>query len=452
MINKHDELIAVIVIFKGQCALTELAFDVKGKRTMYGAGNEDFFEITSRDSGAHARTGRLTTAHGVVRTPAFMPVGTRAAIRAVRPDEVAALGYEMILSNAYHLMLRPGIEVVENAGGIHAFMGWKGSILTDSGGYQIFSLSKDVEVERAGVRFRSTLDGSTFFLTPELSVEHQFRIGSDIAMVLDECLPYPSEREEVIRSVELTRQWAEKALETHKRIVGRGHDTPNAKLISGEGNDSNWDFNSGEANSGSKIPGRRDSLKTRQLLFGIVQGGIYPDLRIRSARYTVACDFDGYGIGGLSVGEPRELTMEILQTVVCELPDERPRYLMGVGDPLGMAEAVACGVDLFDSALPTRIARNGAALIGGRRVNMRNARYKEDKSPLSETCACYACRNFSRSYIRHLVLAKEILGLHLLTVHNLHEISSLFKRMRESIERSAYMSFLEEMRDDEVML
>ncbi len=425
---------------------------MEGESLMNGSGNENCFEVKVRDYHTSARTGLLTTAHGVVKTPVFMPVGTRAAIRAVRPDDVAAMGYEMILSNAYHLMLRPGIEVIENAGGIHAFMGWKGSILTDSGGYQIFSLSKDVKVEHDGVRFRSNLDGTIFFLTPELSIEHQFKIGSDIAMVLDECLPYPSERDKVISSVELTRQWAERALEAHRRIVGAKKDIPGGGALLRKRSDCACFADSRVANGKSCFQSRQDGSKARQLLFGIVQGGFYPDLRVKSARYTVALGFDGYGIGGLSVGEPRELTMKILQTVVTELPDDRPRYLMGVGDPLGMLEAISYGVDLFDSAFPTRIARNGAAFMGGRRVNIRNARFKDDNSPLSETCACYACRNFSRSYIRHLVIAKEILGLHLLTIHNLHAISSLFKKVRDLIERGDFSSYLEEIRDGEVML
>ncbi len=410
----------------------------------------DFFELIAEDGKTAARTGLIATAHGTVRTPAFMPVGTRAAVRAMRPDQVADLGYEMILSNAYHLMLRPGIEIVEKVGGIHSFMGWEGSVLTDSGGYQIFSLSKDVKVNREGVLFRSNLDGSTIFLTPELSVEHQLRIGSDIAMVLDECLPYPSERDQVVRSVELTREWAERALEAHRKFTGRQEGMllfgKNAKSCGFAGSRSKTEAACGDG------PGGKGEKTMRQLLFGIVQGGFYHDLRVRSARYTVACDFDGYGIGGLSVGEPRELTVEILKTVVAELPDVQPRYLMGVGDPLGMVEAIACGVDLFDSALPTRIARNGAAIVGGNRVNMRNARFADDSSPISEKCSCYACLNFSRSYIRHLVLAKEILGLHLLTVHNLFEISSLLFKAREAIERGSFASIVEEMRLGDVML
>lgn len=329
-----------------------------------------------------------------------MPVATQATVKAMRPDQVAELGFDMVLANAYHLWLRPGLEVIRRAGGIHRFMSWEGSVLTDSGGYQVMSLGADVKITPEGASFRSHLDGSRVFMSPEDSMRIQSDIAADVAMALDECLPYPAERERVERSVSLNLDWAARCL--------AAHDNP------------------------------------RQALFGIVQGGNIADLRARSAEEMARLGFHGYGIGGLSVGEPRGLTLEMIGTTLERLPPEKPRYLMGVGDPAGLAECVALGVDMFDSVLPTRIARNSSALIGMKRVNLRNASFKDDDAPLDHSCGCYACSRFTRSYVRHLVMAGEILGFHLLTVHNLNTLSMLMGGMRRAIEAGTLAGYLRE--------
>lgn len=349
------------------------------------------FEVTASDPGSSARAGLLRTPGGDVETPLFMPVGTGATVKGMRPEQVRELGFEMVLCNAYHLWLRPGVEAVSRAGGVGRFMGWEGPVLTDSGGYQVLSLGEDVRITRDGASFRSHLDGSRVFLTPEMSMEVQRGLGADIAMVLDECLPYPSERGVVEASVELNADWSSRCRLAH------GREGP--------------------------------------LLFGIVQGGTYPDLRAESARRTAETGFDGYGLGGLSVGEPRELTLQLVEETLRHLPPEAPRYFMGLGDPAGIAAAVSLGVDMFDSVLPTRIARNGSALVGTGRLNLRNARFSDDQGPLDESCACYTCGRFSRSYLRHLVMSREMLGFHLLTVHNLHQVSDLLSRLRSAIRR-----------------
>jgi queuine tRNA-ribosyltransferase len=360
------------------------------------------FSVTATDATTSARTGVLTTAHGQVETPVFMPVGTLATVKTMRPEQVRDLGFDMVLANAYHLWLRPGVGVVEAAGGLHAFMDWSGSVLTDSGGYQVFSLAADVKISSEGASFRSSVDGSRAFLSPELSMEVQSRLGADIAMALDECLPHGAERSRVESSLALNRDWAKRCLDSHRR--------------------------------------------ERQALFGIIQGGTFPDLRRRSTGMTVELGFDGYGLGGLSVGEPRELTLELVSETVGLIPGDRPRYLMGVGDPVGLLEAVALGIDMFDSVLPTRIARNGSALVQGRRLNMRNACYATDQGPLSGSCDCYTCSNFSRAYIRHLVMAREILGLHLLTCHNLAELAGIMSGARRAIREGNFPELLEARR------
>jgi queuine tRNA-ribosyltransferase len=347
------------------------------------------FEITAQDAGTGARAGVLTTPHGQVHTPCFMPVATLATVKAMTPDEVTALGFEMVLANAYHLWLRPGADLVAAAGGIHRFMSFEGAVLTDSGGYQVMSLGQDVRITPEGASFRSHLDGSRVFLSPEESMRLQSLIGADIVMALDECLPYPVERERARASLALNTDWA-------RRCAG-AHDDD------------------------------------RQLLFGIVQGSTFADLRRQSAQAMAELDLPGYGIGGLSVGEPRELTLELVAETVAGLPADRPRYLMGVGDLAGLASSVALGVDMFDSALPTRIARNASALLGSGRVNLRNAAFTRDYGPLDDECGCYACARFSRAYLRHLVMAKEILGFHLLTVHNLYQLSMLTGRLRKAV-------------------
>jgi queuine tRNA-ribosyltransferase len=360
------------------------------------------FRVTARDTETKARCGVITTPHGGSRTPLFMPVATQASVKAMRPDEVRGLGFEMVLANSYHLMLRPGVEVVEGAGGLHAFMKWDGPALTDSGGYQVFSLGKDVKISGEGASFRSNIDGGSVFLSPELSMELQGRIGADIIMTLDECLPYPAERERVERSLRLGHDWASRCRDSH-------------------------------GNEG-------------QALFGIIQGGMFADLRAQAAQAMVELGFPGYGLGGFSVGEPRDLTLELVSETLAHVPTGAPVYLMGVGDPLGIAESVALGVDMFDSALPTRIARNGSALVDGGRINLRNARFASDNGPLEPACGCYACANFSRAYIRHLVISKEILGLYLLTSHNLHKLSCLMSGIRGAIDTGGLPGLLEQLR------
>ena len=367
------------------------------------AGHACFeFRVTARDLSTKARCGIITTPHGACETPLFMPVATQASVKTMRPDEVRELGFAIVLANAYHLMLRPGVEVVEGAGGVRTFMGWDGPVLTDSGGYQIFSLGRDVRITEEGASFRSHHDGSSVFLSPETSMEFQGRLGADIIMALDECLQYRSERDMVERSLRLNHDWAVRCRDSH--------------------NDE------------------------RQALFGIIQGGMFADLRAHAAQMIVELGFPGYGLGGLSVGEPRDLTLELINETLAYVPEQVPVYLMGVGDPLGIAESVALGVDMFDSALPTRIARNGSALVDGGRINVRNARFKSDNGPIEPSCECHACSNFSRAYIRHLVVSKEILGLYLLTCHNLFKLSRLMLRVRVAIEEGRFPAFLRELR------
>ncbi|MBC7252598.1 MAG: tRNA guanosine(34) transglycosylase Tgt [Actinobacteria bacterium] len=358
------------------------------------------FEILGRDPNTMARVGRLITPRGEVVTPAFLPVGTRGAVKSMAPWEVAGIGFQMILANTYHLYLRPGVEVVREAGGLHAFMGWEGPILTDSGGFQVFSLSPTLKVEDDGVRFRSVYDGSEHFLTPELAVRVQEELGSDIAMVLDHCVAYPASREEVERSVETTLRWAERSLRAH--TVGG------------------------------------------QALFGIVQGGAYPDLRARSAELTSSLDFPGYGIGGLSVGEPREVMLRCLEVQSAILPEDRPRHLLGIGDPEGLLEAVSLGMDLFDCVLPTRMARTGVAFTRQGKLNLRHARHARDHRPLEEGCPCPACTCFSRAYLRHLHRVNEMLAHRMLTWHNLAFMHRLLLDCRRAIGAGRMLELIRE--------
>jgi len=365
-----------------------------------GDGEMFAFEIMKRDTGTQARTGRMSTTHGDVLTPAFLPVGTRGTVKAMAPWELEEIGYEMILANTYHLYLRPGSDVVNEAGGLHAFMAWRRPILTDSGGFQVFSLSPTLEVAVEGVRFRSVYDGSEHLLTPEKVVKIQEELGSDIAMILDHCVAYPASREEVESSVEVTLRWAERSLAAY-------------------------------------APGS-------QALFGIVQGGAYRDLRERSAAETASMDFAGYGIGGLSVGEPREIMLACLEVQAGILPEERPRHLLGIGDPEGLVEAVARGMDLFDCVLPTRLARNGVAITRQGRMNLRNARYRRDLRPLEEDCPCPACAGFTRAYLSHLHNLNEIMGHRLLTWHNLAFMQRLLVDCRAAIEAGRMVQLIQE--------
>ncbi|MDD5288846.1 MAG: tRNA guanosine(34) transglycosylase Tgt [Dehalococcoidales bacterium] len=336
-----------------------------------------------------ARAGELTTLHGVVQTPVLCPVGTQGSVKTLTPDEVKDIGMMMILANTYHLYLRPGIPTIEKLGGLHKFMGWDGAILTDSGGFQVFSLSKLRQVNDEGVVFRSHIDGSQHTITPELAVQYQEALGSDIAMVLDEVPANDESRERVWTAMVRTHQWAARCLKAHK--------------------------------------------KQEQALFAIVQGGVFPDLRKQSAALLTSLGFDGYAIGGLSIGEPKSITFDITEQTTALLPSDKPRYLMGVGSPEDVVECVARGIDVFDCAMPTRVARNGGLYTRTGRVDIENAVFKEQESPVDTDCHCYTCRTFSAAYLHHLFRSKELLAYRLATIHNLAFMSNLVKSVRNTI-------------------
>lgn len=336
-----------------------------------------------------ARAGILYTPHGNLPTPVFMPVGTQATVKTMSPEEVKEIGAEIILSNTYHLYLRPGHKLIQEAGGLHRFMNWDRAILTDSGGFQVFSLGALRKIKEEGVTFRSHLDGSEHFLSPEKAIEIQEALGADIIMAFDECAPYPADRDYIKNSLERTTRWAQRCQKTQTR---------------------------------------KD-----QALFAIIQGGMYSDLRQESAKQLVPLDFPGYAVGGLSVGEPAELMYEMLEATVPLLPANKPRYLMGAGTADYLIEGVARGIDMFDCVLPTRIARNGTVMTSHGYLTVRNAPYANDFRPLEEGCQCYTCRNYSRAYIRHLIKANEIFGFRLTTYHNLYFLVHFMARIRESI-------------------
>jgi queuine tRNA-ribosyltransferase len=367
------------------------------------------FQLLQKDTQSQARLGRYETAHGVIETPVFMPVGTQATVKAMRPEELQQMGTQVILGNTYHLYLRPGHQVIQELGGLHRFMNWSKPILTDSGGYQVFSLAQMCKLKEEGVQFQSHLDGSSHLLSPELAIEIQEALGSDIMMVLDECLPYPSERSEVVRSMELTLRWARRCL-----VAAR----------------------------------RSDSS-----LFGIVQGGVFPELRRECAERlieTVISDtdspasrhgFDGFALGGLSVGEPMELAYEITgQTTPC-LPEDKPRYLMGVGMPQDIITCIGLGIDMFDCVVPTRCARHGLLFTPKGRLYIKKNEFIRDGRPIDEACRCYTCQNYSRAYLRHLSLSKEILSAILNTIHNLHYFLNLLTQARLAIEAGDFVGF-----------
>jgi queuine tRNA-ribosyltransferase len=360
------------------------------------------FELIAADPATGARRGRLNTPHGPVETPVFMPVGTRATVKGITPDALRDLGANVVLSNTYHLFLRPGADVVEQAGGLHRFMDWDRAVLTDSGGFQIFSLADTLKLDDDGVTFRSIVDGAWHRWTPEDNMSIQQQLGADIVMQLDQCPPYPAEKSLVATAVERSAAWAARCKAAHTR--------------------------------------------EDQALFGIVQGGVYEDLRRESVERLAAIGFLGYGIGGYSVGEPHDLMLESLGPVCEGLPADRPRYLMGVGNPTTMLEAIALGVDMFDCVLPTRTARLGTAFSSEGRLNMRNARFARDFGPVDPLCACTTCTRFSRAYVRHLVNTKEMLGAVLLTVHNLHYLLDLTRRARESIVAGTFRTFIADWR------
>ena len=354
------------------------------------------FDLLARDGASRGRVGVIHTPHGDVPTPAFCPVGTQATVKAISPRELVELDTPMILANTYHLYLRPGADMIARMGGLHRFMSWDRPILTDSGGFQVFSLQGLRQVSDEGVTFRSHLDGSIHRFSPELVVDVQEKLGSDIAMVLDECTE-PHDYAYNVEALRRTHLWAERCLEAHKR---------------------------------------RD-----QALFGIVQGGIFEDLRAETASVLYGINFPGYAIGGLSVGESKADTLRILDQVVPLLPENKPRYLMGVGSPEDLIEGVARGVDLFDCVLPTRLARNGAVFTPEGRLNLRNASNREDPRPIQEGCTCYTCRNFSRAYLRHLVMSKEILGARLNAIHNIHFLLQLMRDIRRAIQKGSFIEF-----------
>ena len=347
-----------------------------------------------------ARAGELVTAHGTVPTPVFLPVGSQAAVKTLTLQEVSDIGFRMLLANTYHLYLRPGTEIIKQLGGLHRFMGWQGAILTDSGGYQIFSLAGLRKIDDKGVTFRSHIDGSSHFITPQKAIELQQELGADIIMTLDECPPSDADFSKTRRAMERTHLWAGKCKEAHRR--------------------------------------------NNQALFAIVQGGVFPELRQQSAEYLAGLDFPGYAIGGLSLGEPKEITFEITAQTAALLPAHKPRYLMGVGSPEDIVEAVVGGIDIFDSALPTRVARNGALFTRKGRINITNARYKNMEGPFDVACGCYTCQNFSAAYLHHLFHCGELLALRLATLHNLTFMHNLIQDIRTAILNDSYASFRED--------
>ena len=363
------------------------------------------FTLTATDGAA--RAGKLTLAHGTVDTPAFMPVGTYGTVKAMSPAELKEIGAQIVLGNTFHLWLRPGLEVIAAHGGLHRFMGWDGPLLTDSGGFQVFSLGVLRKISEEGVRFQSPVNGDACFLTPEESMRIQRVLNADIVMVFDECTPYPAGSDEARASMELSLRWAERS----KREFDAG-------VSAAEGN--------GNA------------------LFGIVQGGMYEDLRDRSLAGLTAIGFDGYAIGGLSVGEPKRDMRRILYHTAPRLPMDKPRYLMGVGTPEDIVAAVASGIDMFDCVLPTRNARNGWIFTRHGTIKLRNAQYRDDVGPLDAACGCYTCRNFSRAYLHHLQKVNEILGARLNTWHNLHYFLELMRGLREAIAQRRLADFVAE--------
>ena len=356
------------------------------------------YELIKTCKQTGARLGRPHTPHGVIETPIFMPVGTQATVKAMTPEELKEIGSQIILSNTYHLYMRPGHDLIERAGGLHKFMNWDKPILTDSGGFQVFSLGPLRKIKEEGVEFRSHLDGSKHFLSPEKATEIQNALGSDIIMAFDECAPYPADRQYVKNSLERTTRWLERCKAAHK-------------------------------------------YPEKQALFGIVQGGMYKDLREQSAKEITAIDLPGYAIGGLSVGEPKDMMYEVLDYTVPLLPEDKPRYLMGVGSPDDLLEGVLRGIDMFDCVLPTRIARNGTAMTSQGKVVVRNASYAEDFTSLDPECDCYTCKNYTKAYLRHLIKCNEILGARLLTIHNLRFLLKMMENVREAIKEDRLLDY-----------
>ena len=380
------------------------------------------FELKATDKNTKARRGQLTTAHGAIDTPAFMPVGTQGSVKAVSPRELRELKAQIILGNTYHLFVRPGIDVIKHFGGLHKFTSWDGPILTDSGGYQIFSLAKLRKISEEGVQFQNHVDGATAFISPEIAMEIQAALGSDIAMVLDECAPYPCHYEYAARSAQMTARWAARC----KKVVAAGVSAGRRAEV---------------LPPATAAATTRVAATTRQLIFGIVQGATFEDLRQSSAHAIVDLGFDGYAIGGVSVGEPEEEMFRAIEASEPALPKDKPRYAMGLGTPPQLLELIARGMDMFDCVLPTRLARNGTAFTSTGTLNLKNAEFTLDTGPIEEKCRCPACREFTRGYIRHLIKAEEILGLRLITLHNLHFYLELMRRARDKIEKGKFEDF-----------
>ena len=355
------------------------------------------FEIAMICSQTQARAAELVTPHGVVPTPAFVPVGSQGTVKTLTPDELRDIGVAMVLGNTYHLYLRPGVEIIENLGGLHQFMAWDGPVLTDSGGYQVFSLARLQQLNDKGILFHSHIDGSQHFLTPELAVEFQERLGGDIIMALDQCPPYTGDARRVREATERTHRWAQRCQKAHRR--------------------------------------------KEQALYGIVQGGTFPQLRRDSAAFLASLEFPGYAIGGLSLGEPKVVTLAMIEESVSFLPEEKPRYLMGVGSPEDIIEGIARGIDIFDSALPTRVARNGALFTRGGRRNIRNACYRKRDNPFDPECDCYTCSTFSAAYLHHLFRCEELLAYRLATIHNLRFVTRLMQEAGGAILNGTFPSF-----------
>ncbi len=366
------------------------------------------FKVIKNSSETKARIGEIKTSHGKFKTPCFMPVATLGSVKTLSKEELDSLGVEVVLANAYHLYLRPGTAIVKKHGGLHQFMNWPKPILTDSGGFQVFSLARLRKINDKGVEFASHIDGSRHFFTPERAIKIQHDLGADIIMAFDECAPYPCDHEYANKAMERTHLWAKKCKAYHK--------------------------------------------KKNQALFGIIQGSVYKGLRQESAKFIVDLDFPGFAIGGVSVGESRKQMHQAIEWCEPYIPKNKPRYLMGVGEPVDLLESIDKGMDMFDCALPTRIARNGAVWTQKGRINLRNSHFKADKKPIENGCGCYACQNYSKSYIRHLICEKEILGIRLTTIHNLYFIFNLIKNARQAIRKNAFSNykkaFIKQFRDD----
>ena len=355
------------------------------------------FDLIKQDSATSARLGKMTTPHGIVNTPAFMPVGTQGTVKSMLPEEIKNCGAEIILGNTYHLYLRPGHETIKKLGGLHRFMNWPDPILTDSGGFQVYSLGALRKISPVGVMFRSHIDGSKHFLSPQKAIEIQEALGSDIMMCLDECTPYPATFSQTEESLKLTVKWADLC--------------------------------------------KTAQTNNEQALFGIIQGGTYLDLRKQAVEQLTPLDFDGYALGGVSVGEPKEIMYKITDSITPLLPADKPRYLMGVGTPEDIVFAVSCGIDMFDCVIPTRCARHGLLFTNEKNVVIKNARWREDNNPIEQTCDCYTCRNYSRAYLRHLYVAGEILAMVLNTIHNVRYYMRLMEQIRTALKEGRFLEF-----------